>query len=124
MQWDGSPGHYEVWYLTLTDPASGVGVWIRLTMVAPLDGEATCSLWLLAMDPAMGAVIGRKATYPIDRLAAEADPFRVTIGDAHLDETSTAGRFDDVGWELHWSTGRPYDHVNPLLARAKIANTI
>ena len=40
MRWDGSAGHYEVWYLTLTDPAGGVGVWIRLTMVAPLAGEA------------------------------------------------------------------------------------
>ena len=48
LQWDGSPGHYEVWYLTLTDPRSGIGVWIRLTMLAPLDGEATSALWFLA----------------------------------------------------------------------------
>ena len=33
-----SPGHYEVYYLTLTDPRSGVGVWIRYTMTAPLAG--------------------------------------------------------------------------------------
>ena len=36
MQWDGEPGHYEVWYVTFTDPATGVGFWIRYTMVAPL----------------------------------------------------------------------------------------
>ena len=36
LRWDGAPGHYEVYYLTLTDPASGVGLWIRYTMVAPL----------------------------------------------------------------------------------------
>jgi hypothetical protein len=124
MQWDGSPGHYEVWYLTLTDPGSGVGLWIRLTMVAPLAGDATCSLWLLAMDPAANAVIARKATYPIDRLTARADPFAVTIADAHLDDGSTAGRLEDVAWDLRWPAGRPYDHVNPLLARAKIAKTV
>jgi hypothetical protein len=124
MQWDGSPGHYEVWYLTLTDPASGVGVWIRLTMVAPLDADATCALWLVAMDPSADAVIARKATYPIDRLATSADPFRVTIADAHLGDGSTAGRFDDVAWDLRWAPTRPYDHVSPLLARARIAKTV
>ncbi len=36
LQWHGDPGHYEVYYLTLTDPRSGVGLWIRYTMVAPL----------------------------------------------------------------------------------------
>ena len=52
LQWDGTPGHYEVYYLSATDPASGIGLWIRYTMVAPLDGDATCSLWFMAMDPA------------------------------------------------------------------------
>ena len=39
LRWDGQPGHYEVWYLSLTDRASGSGVWIRYTMVAPTDGR-------------------------------------------------------------------------------------
>ena len=123
LQWDGSPGHYEVWYLTFTDPASGVGAWIRLTMVAPVAGDATCSLWLAAMDPA-GDVLARKATHPIGELHAEADPFRVTIAGAHLDDRGTAGRFEDVAWDLHWAPGRPYDHVHPLLRRARVARTI
>ena len=52
LRWDGKPGHYEVYYLSATDPASGIGLWIRYTMVAPLPDtgrEATCSLWLMAM---------------------------------------------------------------------------
>lgn len=124
MRWDGSPGHYEVWYLTLTDPASGVGVWIRLTLLAPLDGEATCALWLAAMDPAGGGVVARKATHPISALAARDDPFRVTIAGAHLDDHGTAGRLDDVAWDLRWAPGRPYDHVHPLLRRARVARTV
>ena len=52
VRWDGRPGHYEVYYLTLTDRASGCGIWIRYTMVAPTDGgQATASLWLIAMEP-------------------------------------------------------------------------
>ena len=35
MRWHGAPGHYEVWYLSLTDRGSGAGAWVRLTMRAP-----------------------------------------------------------------------------------------
>src|SRR5919108_2742984 len=53
LQWDGKPGHYEVYYLSATDRVSRCGLWIRYTMVAPLltkrersgAEEATCSLW-------------------------------------------------------------------------------
>ena len=73
LQWDGEPGHYEVYYLTFTDPASGVGFWIRYTMVAPLPEtgeEATCSLWFMAMDPAdPSANVGEKVSFPV--VAAE-----------------------------------------------------
>ena len=47
LRWDGGPGHYEVYYVTLTEPETGVGVWIRYTMVAPLPSarkEATCAV--------------------------------------------------------------------------------
>ena len=51
LRWDGGPGHYEVWYVTLTDPESGIGVWIRHTLLAPLDAPAEAALWLVAMAP-------------------------------------------------------------------------
>ncbi|UGS36312.1 hypothetical protein DSM104329_02716 [Capillimicrobium parvum] len=124
MRWDGSAGHYEVWYLTLTDPAGGVGAWIRLTMVAPLAGEATCSLWFLAMDPATGELTGRKATYPIGELTAAAQPFALCVAGATLDDRGTRGAFEDVAWDLRWAPGRPYEHVHPVLRRARIAKTV
>ena len=72
LQWDGQPGHYEVYYLTLTDPATGVGFWIRYTMVAPLPEtgeEATCSLWFMAMDPRDPAAnVGQKVSFPVSQL--------------------------------------------------------
>ncbi len=68
LQWDGGTGHYEVYYLTLTDPGTGVGFWIRWTMVAPrpeTGEEATCSVWFLAMDPHDPArSIGLKSSLP------------------------------------------------------------
>ena len=41
LQWDGSPGHYEVYYLSATDPRSGLGLWVRYTMLAPLHAART-----------------------------------------------------------------------------------
>jgi hypothetical protein len=130
LQWDGREGHYEVYYLTLTDPATGVGVWIRYTMVAPLTSTgapATAALWLLAMDPRPGRTptVGRKATFPIERLQSTRDPFELRIDSAWLTDSGIAGGFEDVAWDLRWTpTTRPYEHVHPLLRRARVAQTV
>ena len=47
----------------------------------PAGEEATCSLWLMAMDPA--APFARKQTFPISALSAQAEPFALRIGDVH-----------------------------------------
>lgn len=38
-RWNGTPGRTEVWYTTVTDPASGTGVWLHHELVAPTDGS-------------------------------------------------------------------------------------
>lgn len=124
LQWDGAPGHYEVYYLSATDPASGIGLWIRYTMVAPLAAPATCSLWFMAMDPAGGVRVGRKVSFPAERLVAESDPFRLTIADSELSDRGMAGGFEDVAWELRWEPSTAYEHVHPLLRRARVAKTV
>ena len=129
LRWDGRPGHYEVYYLTLTDPVTGVGAWIRYTMLAPLPstGEpATASLWFLAMDPRAdgGSVFGVKETVPIDELSSEADPFALRIGAATLRDGAMSGSLRDASWDLRWTPGRSYEHVSPVLRRAKLAATV
>jgi hypothetical protein len=128
LRWDGAPGHYEVYYLSLTDPGSGLGAWIRATMRAPADGSpGECALWFMAMDrqDPDGARVGRKASFPIDALVAEADPFRLLVGDSELTNRGMAGGFGDVGWELRWEPALPgAEHVHPLLRRARIAKTV
>jgi hypothetical protein len=130
LRWDGSPGHYEVYYLTLTDPRSGVGVWVRYTMTAPLAGAGdapSAALWFVVTDPRPGypPVVARKATVPIDRLAARADPFELRVADALLANDRMAGAFDDVAWDLRWTpSGRHYGHVHPVLQRLGLAETV
>lgn len=110
LRWNGRPGHYEVYYLTLTDPTSGVGVWIRYTLEAPVAGEPSCALWFAAMDPA-GEVIARKQTFPIAELTTERDPFSLRIGAAQLGDGAASGAFEDVSWDLRWQPGRTYQPV-------------
>jgi hypothetical protein len=120
LRWNGELGHYEVYYVTATDAGSGVGLWIRYTMVAPLSGSPSCALWFLAMDPRDG-VFGRKATFAIDQLRAESGRFELRIADATLTDGGMAGAFEDVSWDLSWRPGRAYEHVHPLLRRAASA---
>jgi hypothetical protein len=124
LQWDGGPGHYEVWYLSATDRASGLGLWIRYTMRAPSDGgPAECALWFIAMDP--DTRIARKATFPIAELRAQRGPFALVLAGADLTDRGMAGAFEDVAWELTWEPSQPpAEHVHPLLRRARIAQTV
>ena len=76
LAWDGAPATTRSTTLTLTDPATGTGVWIRYTMVAPVDGGAgECALWLLAMTRAGGRALRAQADAP-DRRAARRGPTR------------------------------------------------
>jgi hypothetical protein len=60
-------------------------------------------------------------------MVAEAEPFRLTIGESELSDRGMAGGFEDVSWELRWTPSDPpraYEHVHPLLRRSRIAKTV
>jgi hypothetical protein len=123
LRWDGSPGHYEVHYLTTTEPRTGVGLWIRQTMLAPDVGEPTCAVWFMATFPDSPAV-ARKLTLPAAKMIAEPEPFRLLTGPAELTDEGMRGGFEDVAWDLRWAPGRGYQHVRPMLQRLGVAKTV
>lgn len=130
LQWTGAPGHYEVYYLTLTDRATGIGVWLRYTMLAPVAGSAqpaTAALWCAVMDPRPDGVgtIARKATFPIEQLSADEQPFRLRIERAVLSDAGATGGFEDVSWDLRWTpTEHAYEPVHPILRRSGVPKTL
>lgn len=129
LVWQGQPGHYEVYYLTLTDPDTGVGLWIRYTMLAPVDPtrSPTAALWFLAMDPRPGRAntFARKQTFAIEELQASADPFELSLAGAVLGEDRMAGQIEDARWELRFApSDLSLQHVHPALVRARAAQTI
>lgn len=51
-RWRGQPGRLEVWYTTLTDPATGTGLWLHHELVAPSDrGPAFAHGWVTVFPP-------------------------------------------------------------------------
>ncbi|MFJ5643756.1 hypothetical protein [Streptomyces sp. NPDC093223] len=55
-RWDGTPGRTEVWYTTLTDPATDSGIWLHHELVAPSDGSAAYAHGWIAVFPKDGPV--------------------------------------------------------------------
>src|SRR3954451_341872 len=125
MRWDGRPGHYEVWYATLTDPRTATGVWLRYALRAPLVAgeQAECALWLAAMTPG-GERYARRATFPVGELEEDDDPFRICLAAPALPARGAAGAAGDGTWELSWTPRLPAaGFVHRLVERAGIAQT-
>ncbi len=129
MRWDGRPGHYEVWYLTLNDRATRTGFWIRYTMEAPAAGEAHAELWFAFFDraDARKSFALRRRT-PIAAFVETRDPWRLALGDASLTHGAAAGAIEGAGhaarWELAFQPGaETFRHLPDALYRSPLAQT-
>jgi hypothetical protein len=90
-RWRGQPGRLEVWYTTLTDPATGTGFWLHHEMVAPTDGGPAHVLgWAAVFPPGQPPVHGR---------------FGPLAHPAFLSRLK--GSAGDVQWDLRSSGGGP-----------------
>ncbi len=59
-RWRGQSGRLEVWYTTITDPATGTGVWMHHELVAPADGgEPRAHGWAALFPPGEAPLFGR-----------------------------------------------------------------
>jgi hypothetical protein len=138
MRWQFQPGHYEVWYATLSDPASQTGFWIRHTLEAPLigHGEPSARLWFArfdASDPAR--TFGFSRGFSIDQLRHEAEPFSVAIGPATLHAGGMRGSLEApatessiahaVAWDLTWQPAqRPHLMLPTAVYKMKFPDTL
>jgi hypothetical protein len=113
--WTGLPGMYEVWFLTLTDPTSGQGFWVRSTLHAPVSGEPMAGIWFARFDPAdPAATFGLHETSP--RFDVSKDRFEVTVGGldapggyAHMASGVAEGVVRGGGHEAAWDLRFPAD---------------
>jgi len=104
-RWRGQPGRLEVWYTTLTDPATGTGLWLHHELVAPSDGGSAYAHGWAAVFPPDGEPVfdrfGPSTWRQADGLVFAAGPVEVTTD-------RLAGTAGGVGWDLTaYGGGRP-----------------
>ena len=83
-------------------------------------GEPTCSLWLMAMDPAApGAPFGRKPSFPVAALSIDVDPVPAADRRRRAQRRGHDRRVRGVGWDLHWAAtpGRSSTSIRCCAAR-------
>ncbi len=112
-QWDGqSAGHYEVWFLTLNQRASGRGFWFRYGIEIPQASQKTspsqAKLWAAFFDrKAAENHVGLMQERPIALFQCEKEQFNLQIADARLSSSQTTGRLENDGhrisWDLHFT---------------------
>ncbi|MER5664529.1 hypothetical protein [Streptomyces mirabilis] len=134
-RWDGTPGRTEVWYTTLTDPATDSGIWLHHELVAPSDGSAAYAHGWIAVFPKDGpAEHTRFGPLPWTAHPEGFTAEGICVQPGRL--TGSAGTFTwalterPEGPPLHtfprWSWRRPWlpaSHMLPA-ARARYSGTI
>ena len=101
--------------MTVADPGSGCGFWIRYTTLNPAPGsgaEPHSALWAFAFDRADPANNwGGKVTFPLRALQVSSRPFGLRLEGATLDRDGCWGEIHtergSARWDLKWTSREP-----------------
>jgi hypothetical protein len=126
-RWDGRPARLEVFYVTVSDPATGLGCWIHHELVAPTAGAPYAHGWAAVFRPGAPPVLerfGPDFAGVVGRVGAPEDGGAVPTGAAGAVPTRAAGAVLDpprvtgsagrLGWDLMWADGGPGPGAPPL----------
>ncbi|MGW7428905.1 hypothetical protein ACWGIN_05075 [Streptomyces sp. NPDC054861] len=95
-RWAGEPGRTEVWYTSVSDPATGTGLWLHHELVSPADGSAAYVHGWIAAFPAAGPV--SHARFGPEPWQGSTDGF--TSRDVVARGGRLAGQVGDFAWEI------------------------
>ncbi len=106
----GQTGLYEVWYLKANLVDADASAWLRYTVSSGPVADDVAELW--AIVDRGGKVAAGKATWPLQALSLEDEPFSVKLPGGHLDADGCHGSVDRIDWDLAWEPeGRPFWHL-------------
>jgi hypothetical protein len=108
-------GHYESFYVKLTDPAGGRGAWIRHTVHKHPGEPFTCALWFVLFDGSAAGPRATKRQFGSDRLDAPANSY-IRVGDAVLADGRATGSVKTAALEASWDLSfsdehQPFHHL-------------
>jgi hypothetical protein len=121
-------GHYESFYLKLTQPGGGRAAWIRHTVHKRPKEQATCALWFVLFDSQAAGPRATKRQFDPDELGFAPDSY-IRVADATLTDGRAIGRVAtpvlEAKWDLSFSdTHEPFHHLpRDFLYRAKLPKT-
>ena len=83
----GAPGHVESYFLRANDPMRPRALWLKATVLAPLDGPAVAETWFIWFDGEANRTFACKQTLPFDArmFRATHDGAEARLGDWALD---------------------------------------
>jgi hypothetical protein len=88
-RWKGQSGRLEVFYVTLSDPQTGIGLWVHHELVAPVEGEVYRHGWTAVFHP------------------PEAPVFERFTSEAVFEPPALRGQAGALGWDLRWEEAVP-----------------
>jgi hypothetical protein len=121
-------GHYESFYLKLTQPGGGRAAWIRHTVHKRPGEAATCALWFVLFDADATGPRATKRQFGADELSAAPDTY-IRVADATLTDGRATGRVAtdalDASWDLTFSDEHEaFHHLSrDFLYRAPLPKT-
>jgi hypothetical protein len=121
-------GHYESFYLKLTQPGGGKGAWIRHTVHKRPGEQPTCALWFVLFDSEGAGPRATKRQFVPDELATAPDIY-IRVADASLTDGRAVGRVETPGLDARWDLSfadehEPFHHLpRDFLYRAPLPKT-
>ncbi|RME43575.1 MAG: hypothetical protein D6795_19225 [Deltaproteobacteria bacterium] len=115
-------GHVESFFLKLNDPAQGVALWIKFTILSPIGHpeNAVGEVWGIFFDAENPSrIFACKQSWPIDRCRLNHEGGAIEMGNARFMEGHTAGELEDpsgkrLKWDLDFTIDQPPLHHFPL----------
>jgi hypothetical protein len=110
------PGTYEAWYVTVSDPATRHGFWLRYTTLNPAPGAsataAHSALWAFSFDHDHPETNwGGKVTFPLRAMQASSQPFRLRLEGSGLERDGCSGQVHtergSMRWDITWESREP-----------------
>jgi len=111
-RWDRSAGGHEAWYVTVTDGASGEGLWVRTGLAGPRGEEPTAEVVAARFHPSdPGRTFGVRSVHPSPDFTLGGPDRYLRTGESEAGpgfaRGSASGGGHRLEWDLSFATGEP-----------------